>query len=301
MLLKLLYLVLLCFFTLAFSSSVPPFYKTKAGCDAKCGSMLVPYPFGIINSNGNNCSIGGTAFDYGITCNTSSDPPKSFLGTSNVEVIDISETEIRIKVGPASICYNESGNASLATSVMSMEFVQTQFRLSYTKNMFFGIGCNVIVSIFSDLNNYTSSCSSRCTSRESIQDGFCFDKGCCQMTMPKGLTNFTMSLSLHGSEYGSVTASFDPCSYAFIAELDRYTFNASDILDGKHFISEGKNLPIVFDWAIGNKTCEEAKEDLANFACHENSYCVNPDNNPGYHCTCNNGYEGNPYLSPGCQ
>ncbi|KAI3953297.1 hypothetical protein MKX01_042292 [Papaver californicum] len=302
MFLQLLYFLQLLFLALASSSSPvpPPFLKTKAGCDAKCGNISIPYPFGIINPNGNGCSIGGTGFDYRVTCNTSFHPPKPFLDTGNVEVIDISETKIRIKNTLATLCYNNLGNITLDLSVASIDASRTPFTLSYTENMFFAIGCNTYATISGpDLKNYSSSCSSECNSKESAMEGSCFGKGCCQSTIPKGLKRYQARVSKFTSQ--NISATFAPCSYGFIAEQDYYTFNASDILDGSNFISKGEDVPIVLDWAIGNKTCEDAKKDMINFACQVNSYCINSDNNPGYLCTCKDGYAGNPYLSPGCQ
>ncbi|KAI3954449.1 hypothetical protein MKW92_014682, partial [Papaver armeniacum] len=176
------------------------------------------------------------------------------------------------------------------------------FTLSNTKNMFFGIGCKTSAFLDGpDLNNYSSVCSSSCQSKESVISGSCFGNGCCHSTIPNGLKRFRVSLLARQPENISDISSFNPCSYAFIGEQDRYTFNALDILDGNMFISKGKDVPIVLDWAIGYENCEEAQKNLTNFACQANTYCTNSNNNPGYRCRCNDGYLGNPYLSPGCQ
>ncbi|KAI3963621.1 hypothetical protein MKX01_002418 [Papaver californicum] len=195
---------------------------------------------------------------------------------------------------------------TLDKSYASMNFSRTPFTISYTKNMFFTIGCNVF-SGFSGFggpdveNNTTILCSSTCESRESVISGACSgNKGCCLSIIPKGLKSFTIGV-LVNSNTSNISWSFDPCNYAFIGQESQYAFQSSDILDGYNFVSKGKDVPIVLDWAIGNKTCEEAQKDLSSFACQANSHCINTDNNPGYICTCNEGYNGNPYLSPGCQ
>ncbi|KAI3906154.1 hypothetical protein MKW92_029526, partial [Papaver armeniacum] len=65
-----------------------------------------------------------------------------------------------------------------------------------------------------------------------------------------------------------------------------------------NFIGDKRSIPLVLDWVIGNKTCEEAKDTLL---CQNNSVCVETTDVLGYRCTCLEGYEGNPYLTPGCQ
>ncbi|KAI3903359.1 hypothetical protein MKW98_032013 [Papaver atlanticum] len=172
------------------SSSDPSFFRAKAGCDAKCGNISIPYPFGIITPEGYGCSIDGAGIGYQLSCNTSFQPPKLFLGTGSIEITDISETELRITTVQAIICYNKFGNVTLDKSVAWSNISVSRFTFSYTKNVFFAIGCKTYAFIDGpDLQDYSSSCSSNCNSRESVMDGSCFGQGCCQSTIPKGLNS----------------------------------------------------------------------------------------------------------------
>ncbi|KAI3950587.1 hypothetical protein MKW92_053690 [Papaver armeniacum] len=334
-----LVIIVSCWITIASSSL--SFAQTKPGCQLKCGDVSIPYPFGIISSSGGNCSIYGSHGSYGfsVNCNTTYNPPRPFLAgvtpgenqqmlvrmgnqlhtdIEEIEILSISESEIRLKTLQTTSCYNKSGallKPSTAKSVWYY-FVWSPFTFSDTKNRVYGVGCETYASIVMYDNidlvkNYTTQCQSECASRESVYDhaGSCSGSGCCEMTFPKGQKYF------HGMEFSPRNHSdvwpFNPCSSVFMAEKGYYKFNKDTDLPNIRsnttlVYREGNKdipLPVVLNWAIGNKTCEEAQKNLTSFACHKelNSYCIDSDNGPGYRCSCYKGYEGNPYISPGCQ
>ncbi|TYI92752.1 hypothetical protein E1A91_D02G093000v1 [Gossypium mustelinum] len=115
-------------------------------------------------------------------------------------------------------------------------------------------------------------------------------------SIPKDVRSYNISLRSYANHTNVLPENH--CSYAFVAEVDSYTFSASDL---RGFEFQSRQFPITLDWNIGNTSCNEANMDVNNFACKEYSKCVDSENNSGYLCKCLEGYEGNPYLPNGCQ
>ncbi|KAI3987219.1 hypothetical protein MKX01_031703 [Papaver californicum] len=277
------------------TSATSPLLQVKPGCQANCGNVAVTYPFGI-GPNENGCSLTGDGTSlYNITCDTSYHPPKPFLwlGTNHssskpnmVELISISETEeVRVKILPSTICYEyKTGKVTFDELLGIMDLEKTPFTVSSTKNKLFGIGCDSAAIVIDVDTNFNETCTTTCKTRKDIADGICSGNGCCQLKLPKGLKRFASgSVSLNPI---SESISFSPCSSGFMVQV---------------FFTKGRDVPVVLDWAIGDKTCDEAQRNLSTFACQKNSNCRDSEKVPGYSCTCNRGFVGNPYLSPGCQ
>ncbi|KAK2980031.1 hypothetical protein RJ640_020057 [Escallonia rubra] len=266
---------------------------TKPGCQQNCGNLTVPYPFGV--GIGSGCSI-DPWFD--INCNTSFSPPKPFLNVGNMEVIHISDSEIRTKNVMASNCFDRTGSL-ISSNRASIDLGSPYFTLSQ-KNKFTIIGCDdfALIAAFTGLN-FTTGCFSLCSRSVDILEGYCTGIGCCQTSIPKGLRTFLAAISTRRNH--TDVWSFNPCGYAFLGEQDKFKFRgASDLSDPNFMNKTVDSVPVLIDWVIGNKSCVEAQKSN-DFTCHKNSYCVDSDNGfGGYRCSCNKGYGGNPYLSPGC-
>ncbi|KAI3995666.1 hypothetical protein MKX01_031439 [Papaver californicum] len=258
------------------SSSAAVLVQTKPGCQPKCGNISIPYPLGI----GEGCSLDSTIYGlgYNIMCNTSYDPPKPFYMYSSefnldTEIFGIFDTEIRIKT----------------TLIENYSVYGFQ-----TKNRVFAVGCNTtglaLMQLYGTRNNYTGTCHSNCDTRNKVIEGSCTGSGCCSTPIPKGVYAMYGNVSTNLTEVWP----FNPCSYTFTAETDSFKFSALDLVDMHR---KGREvLTVVIDWAIGMQTCIEAQKNPSTYQCDGNTSCVDPINNPGYRCVCQEGYKGNPYL-----
>ncbi|KAK8706174.1 hypothetical protein V6N13_049749 [Hibiscus sabdariffa] len=262
--------------------------QPKPGCQTHCGNITIPYPFGTGSAE---CYINGS---FLISCNTSFDPPKAFLATTDIQVLHISvDGYLRIQYPVGYDCYNSSGSSAYFSTGFTLE----KFFISHTRNKFTAIGCDTYAYVegFSG-RTYSTGCVSFCYDETDVVNGSCFGIGCCQTVIPKGVTDYDVSFGSYWNH--SKVLSFNPCSYGFAVEDGAYNFSLSHFLDPNF---SKKKLPIILDWTIGNESCREARMDPQNYACKENTTCIDPENGSGYLCKCVNGFQGNPYLSYGCQ
>ncbi|KAL5707332.1 hypothetical protein ACHQM5_025391 [Ranunculus cassubicifolius] len=277
------------------SASATPvdFSGAKPACETKCGNITVPYPFGI----GVECA---RSKGHSIICNSTYNPPKPFIQDgNNDEIVGISPTEVRITNTVAFRCYNQSGGSSNWSENWT-HLAQTPYTFSEKSNRFISVGCNIIAFMQDyETGHSTSGCLSLCTTIESLVSGSCLGNGCCQTPIPKGLKHFGPHITRPYPDWHNETFSYSPCSYAFLADHQKFSFQPSDIY-ALSFFNTTREVPVVLDWVIDNITCKDAKRNSSSYACMKNTDCVDSDNGPGYRCSCRDGYEGNPYLTPGC-
>lgn len=231
---------------------------------------------------------------FDVTCNSSFKPPKLFPGNGNVEALSISvDGLMQINHFIAYDCYDQNGVRNRSNQP-SIDLSQRPYKFSDARNKFVGLGCDTEAYVVDVDKKFSTGCASLCNNMSYVINGTCSGIGCCETSVPKGLRAFEIWLRSYYNHSGCW--SFSPCSYAFLADQS-FKFNAS------MFFSYDKveTLPVTLEWAIGNKTCEEARNDK-DFACvAEQSECYESTNGQGYRCNCYRGYEGNPYLEGGCK
>nr|GFB26813.1 EGF-like calcium-binding [Tanacetum cinerariifolium] len=179
-------------------------------------------------------------------------------------------------------------------------------------NKFTVIGCYDYAWLASRTKsrNVSTGCMVICSTPNEVLGDECTGYGCCQSSIPNDINFYTTQVrKLQNLSNGSsddvsdiYRRSFNPCTYAFVGDENAFKFNGVTDLNDTSFRKRIEDtVPLVLEWAIGNLSCPEA-EATAGFACQLNSNCVSSSRKSGgYRCVCKEGYEGNPYLSPGCQ
>ncbi|GMN43286.1 hypothetical protein TIFTF001_012487, partial [Ficus carica] len=273
-------------------SSATTEVKTPPDCNRTCGTVEVPYPFGIDDPN---CAKNE---DFMLNCNRTLSAPTLFAG-ENIQVVNISVENgtLNVLIDTATRCYNETGG-------VTYEFDQhitlgDRFTFSSTENKLVVLGCDTF-ALMSDIEGrFSSGCISLCGEPINVtEERSCSGFGCCQTVLPKNLK--TLSISLASVFNHNNTWDVNPCDFAFL--VDQRSFDVSKMrLDFGPL--ELENSSLLLDWVVDNKTCEAARLNIgsSNYACGENTNCSYSDNAQGYRCHCLKGFRGNPYLQQGCQ
>ncbi|KAL4564884.1 hypothetical protein LXL04_028959 [Taraxacum kok-saghyz] len=260
----------------------------KPGCQTECGNLTVKYPFGI----GKGCFLDES---FEVICNSTADPPTLSIGSgTDIQIYSISDSEMRIANSIAFKCYNESGVSESFSGYYDLTYSPFSFS---QKNKLTVVGCDDLAWFKESENvsvDYSSGCLGFCSEESDVRNGYCSGIGCCQTEIPKGIQYYSAEITSVRNHRGVL--GFNRCGFAFLSEEDTFQFGGVNDLSGENFISRTETvIPIVLDWTVRDeRSCSQVT------ACKGNSSCNDTDVG-GYRCSCKKGYDGNPYLDPGCQ
>ena len=134
-----------------------------SSCINHCGPLQIPYPFG--TSEG--CYLDES---FILSCNYIFGSHKLFLGRNAVLSISL-DGEIRVSTPIAITCYNQSG---VSASRIPSELISSRFPISFKKNKFIAIGCDIIGFFNGSIFSLEKSCLRMHISSNTTQRQFSF-------------------------------------------------------------------------------------------------------------------------------
>ncbi|KAM0825142.1 hypothetical protein ACQ4PT_069728 [Festuca glaucescens] len=253
-------------------------------CTTRCGSISIPYPFGVEPG----CYRPG----FDVTC--SKDVPPKLLLRNASEVFDIN-----LPNGTVDVYVDRVDQSLPAPSIFNWDVVGVfidsgPFTLAPARNKLLVVGCDVQVLLMgSDEADIISTCAAFC-SRVSgnlyqVASPDCSGIGCCQAPIPSGLNVYLLQFRKLNGSWSSDQAT------VYVVDAERLSSFPMDRVSPSA-------LPVVLEWVISNSTCQS--NSMSPECRSSNSFCQNSTafrGTGGHRCHCAQGYDGNPYVLDGCK
>ncbi|GAB4828507.1 hypothetical protein Ancab_039345, partial [Ancistrocladus abbreviatus] len=203
------------------------------------------------------------------------------------------------------ICYDCSDESTKSASQLNVDLYNINpsagnFTVSANDNKLVAIGCDTFAWIkgYKNETPYWVGCMTYCMDSGDVTDRECSSAACCEACLPYGAPSISTRVGSYDNHIYCKT--FNPCRSAFVVAKDAFIFNKTKLSTTLEEYKKTLTIPVVLNWTVGNQTCSSAQANRTCL-CQENTTCYEPPNEVGYQCECLPGYEGNPYLSPGCQ
>ena len=271
----------------------PPSAPSLAHCPKTCGDVSISYPFGV----GPGCFRRG----FDLICDTTTKPPKLFLGNTTTQVISLFPSGTVL----ASIMYTIPMVPGVGTYNLSWESPGRNLNIA-TYNYLGFLGCGIGVYLYHpDTGDLVGHCTIKCASMASLLlvtegGGICNGMGCCTVTFPVAFRGFRVTIVKNNE---TVPQPFANITIKAFLSFRPYMFRIADLLSDKINASTvGASSAAYLSTVITDKpNCAKARsDDKARYACGS-SNCVNVTNG-GYSCTCSGSSDdGNPYILDDCK
>ncbi|KAM3694174.1 hypothetical protein ACJW31_07G040200 [Castanea mollissima] len=259
----------------------------KPNCSDRCGSVSIPYPFG----------IGGSCYKekwFEVVCNvTRGSSAKAVLPSIDAELLEIKIGDLTgidsysphepgiVRVNMPSISSYCMGQPSGGVNMSGSPFYFSSYR-----NIFISTGCDNMAIMTGIDPMVLVGCRSYC--KNMTDDKKCSGINCCQTTVPYGIQ--VLDVKFKGIDENNNARG--KCNYAFLAEQNWF----ANITDPSYEVQTWDKVPVVLEWTVSNSTAASDSQELPRR--NADSYYTNYGANYYY---CRDGYKGNPYLQTGCQ
>nr|CAB3491165.1 unnamed protein product [Digitaria exilis] len=281
----------------------------KPGCATMCGNVSVPYPFGL--------SPGCYWPGLNLTCDTShGGTPRLLLGDGTLRVTEISLENATVRVMRAGAIINATGDFISNSWNVSFGhgFTEYGYKLSYANELVVS-GCNAVAWILADIGEnhpgtIIGGCASLCTvlnhsygpimvGMESSKGKYCNGVvGCCQASFNVGGPHSEVQAKWLNSGNHTKEQQLQPL-IVFVTEAGWVDKN------GRMVASELEEVPIVLAWSVTQGLPQHddnwCPDDIRRTLCKSQHSQCSVAEQQGYMCSCEEGYDGNPYLPGGCQ
>uniref|UniRef100_A0A8I6XSZ1 Protein kinase domain-containing protein n=2 Tax=Hordeum vulgare subsp. vulgare TaxID=112509 RepID=A0A8I6XSZ1_HORVV len=288
------------------------------GCETRCGNVSVPYPFGM----GPDRCYRSRGFKLTCVDHGSSKIPRLLLGDGSVstyEVVDITlEYNTMRVIGHGLRAINVSGGSGLwsvgDTWAVGVDAV-LPYKLNPWLNEFILTGCNVQATLVGN-GSLVSGCASFCApDPDGDGNGYYTPDshiGCCQSSIQAASASYGVELKRLDASVPKASDIDLPVN-VLIAESGWFKFGENmEDLRGFSRKADQLRVPVILGWGLAHGASAtdpnslKCSYDVARSICKSaNSYCRKEWQMAlevgGYSCHCKDGYEGNPYLTGGCQ